>query len=441
MNDVPSLVLENILSYAGVADYSTIPLVSHSFKTAFCISAIKNLIRRSSVEEIERVENHRFRFALKDVYDILKPRLDPSRVSYGGIRKSLGHSNLGQLEKDAVRQSMILEEELTEKSHTDHNESLIVASILGRIDDVKSLVTRSGLLIPSTFNEAFRMAARHGHMRVIKLLYSYIDSEEAINIAFHAALSQGYQDIASILLEDTRTLPSIQSLVISCDNGLTNVVSQMIKRPRIDVNGPLFRLSPLILAIRGGYLDIVKLLVDHPDIQIDISYMLVVASHQPNLQLLQFLLEDPRFNTAIEREYYLFCFSVRNGDVVLLNSVLKTYRPNKDISLDAHYLATIHDKVNVTRTLLENGIHDENHFALDLSIQRCSAQVSFVLLDSLPPGAFIRPYLVQSIKSGCKEVTDYILWNFDLGEDDLRAARRATMEVSNIELNKFLRKF
>lgn len=142
------------------------------------------------------------------------------------------------------------------------------------------LLEQPGVDVNIVGNNGFPLlnACKYGYVDIVRMLLSCPD----INVlqvhkgeyALQAACAKGNEEIVKMLLEKHDNefgLADMTEIFEACNHGFLNIVKILIQYPNICINKMTPKGSPLIVACQKGYIDIVKVLLEHPDIDVDAS--------------------------------------------------------------------------------------------------------------------------------------------------------------------------
>jgi ankyrin repeat protein len=183
----------------------------------------------------------------------------------------------GEEEKSRKKQRLFLAAAPPQGVGADATTALLKASSEGKVQVVEQLL-KNGNVDPSlNVQKPLRMACKNGHAQVVRLL-----------------------------LQDNRVDPSVDfqsPLVIACRFGRDQVVAELLKDNRVD---PTIRKNKLLIEVcKKGYIEILKMFVSDPLKRMNPSalnhYALWQACQMKRLDLMKFLLDDPRINPCFRR--------------------------------------------------------------------------------------------------------------------------------------------
>ena len=153
---------------------------------------------------------------------------------------------------------------------------LLCAAMMGHAEIVK-------ILIESGANPRLRnlkngttplvVASQNGHVEVVRVLLNIgkaDPNEIGANMApLYIACVKGHKEIVEALLKsganvDEKHKGTTTALFVACHNGFTEVVSTLVKQGRANVHIRCgkHKMTPLGIATRQGYLDVIKILLD-----------------------------------------------------------------------------------------------------------------------------------------------------------------------------------
>jgi len=183
---------------------------------------------------------------------------------------------------DIVKPGLKVAMRLFLKNQTELNEQLMKNAREGKAKMVKKLLTSNRLDVNHLDGRfgatTLYFAAQRNHLEVVALLLAHplIDVNLAVHAPFYPSPYPGIPQPAPLqqLLIDDAKLPSksyITPLHIAAARGHTEVVKLLLAHPKIDVNLISNQLSPLLVAIANGQKAVFKLLLAHPKIDINLK--------------------------------------------------------------------------------------------------------------------------------------------------------------------------
>ena len=138
--------------------------------------------------------------------------------------------------------------------------------------------SKSDLFICESTN-AFILASANGHDEIIKMLLEFAPLnlngfDESAKTALILASQKNHVNVVEVLLEQEELDANLAELIqgetplyVASKMGHSNITSLLLAKSGIDVNKhTIHRGSPLIAASVGGYAEIVRLLLSHPDV-------------------------------------------------------------------------------------------------------------------------------------------------------------------------------
>jgi ankyrin repeat protein len=200
------------------------------------------------------------------------PRIDPAAFENTAMIQACksGHIEIVKL---------LLEDDRVDP--TDDDQMALFEAMAGNHLDVLELLLRDPRIDPAMDDDdLFITSCREGKLDVVQLLYKdpRVDPSSNYNQAIVDASTQGHLEIVEMLLKDPRVDPSDtttsfiednEALIQSCSGGHYWVAKLLLNDSR--VNPSACEQQPLLLACRGGFADIVELLMDHPDFEWDLN--------------------------------------------------------------------------------------------------------------------------------------------------------------------------
>lgn len=208
----------------------------------------------------------------------------------------------------------------------DSDEELIVATMLGNLTKIKSLLLRNETNV--NFCDRYERtslfwAATRVHHEVVKLLLTH--PETLVNMgrstdgatALHQASKSGQSEIVELLIKHPKLdvnaaliTNGATALFIASQLGYEEVVRSLLSHPQIDFNkGTLNRQTPLMTGSMYGNSNVVKLLL--ATVSIDVNYATIdgktalfyaVSKKEP--ETLELILRCPKTNTNLVDEEY-----------------------------------------------------------------------------------------------------------------------------------------
>ncbi|KAJ3272425.1 hypothetical protein HDU76_010912, partial [Blyttiomyces sp. JEL0837] len=226
----------------------------------------------------------------------------------------------------------------------------------GDLDMVTMLLNAAGFTIWG--DRAVSIAAREGHFDIVKLLVSNPRVDLAVSDLYESvkiALERGHDEIAKFLMLDPRLQECLTNGAIlsdACMVGNVDVVKLalgMAEYSRNDIN------RFLLLAIEYGRLEIVKLLVEVPgvDVTTDNNVFVRQAASGGCLEIVQFLLNFESVDVTAEGNEAIIN-AARNGHADVVKVLIEIAGVDATASHnEALKMAVKGGHVDVVRLLLE----------------------------------------------------------------------------------------
>jgi len=134
-------------------------------------------------------------------------------------------------------------------------------------------------------------------------------------------------------------------LSYACKNGHIVIVKLLLEHPDIDVN----LCTPLYCACSNGHIDIVQLLLEHPNINLNYCVPLVEAFYSGHIEIVKLLLKQKDIDVNKGGALAAAC---KNGHIGIVQLLLK--QKNIDVNKDGPLLAACSNGyIDIVQLLLE----------------------------------------------------------------------------------------
>ena len=180
------------------------------------------------------------------------------------------------------------------KSGVEYNKALVLAAREGHLEIVKLLLEKNGGVGPlfGQALEALVLAAKEGHLEIVKLLLEKIKkggTDLFVDEALVVATGKGYLEIVKLLLEKSKGVGPLfgEALVVATMVRHLEIVKLLLEKsggvcPFVD--------RALVVATREGHLEMVKLLLEKSGGGPFVGEALVLAAREGHLEMVKLFL-------------------------------------------------------------------------------------------------------------------------------------------------------
>jgi ankyrin repeat protein len=168
--------------------------------------------------------------------------------------------------------------------------------------------------------KALQVSCMHGYTDLVRLLLSHADPSNDKNLSLCYAVQFGHADIVELLLSDQRIDPSINqnTLKFACRFGYDRVVQLLLDDGRTDPRVEYH--SPVYIAIKRGWTNIVTMLLNDPRIEIEKhgNFFIIETIENDRIDMMEMILTNQRFAPNVELLFRIACNSAKSDAILLL---------------------------------------------------------------------------------------------------------------------------